>query len=99
MLPARSPALTWKVCEPSLRPVYCVGELHGCQPDPSRLHPKALGSLLVNAKCAEAPPRTDAARGDVIVTSGRVVSTVQRYVEGAPMLPARSIALTWKVWE
>src|SRR5919206_85670 len=38
VLPAASVARTWKVCEPSARPVYCLGEVQAVKPPASSWH-------------------------------------------------------------
>ena len=75
VLPAASVARTWKVCEPTARPEYALGDVQAANAAASSLHSnvegvsdeekenEALVSVVVAGGCA------------VIVVSGAVVST------------------------
>ena len=97
--PSGPVALTWKVCEPSMRPVYDLGEVQLAKAAPSRLHSK-VEPEMVEAKESEAELEFVALPGcDVIVVSGSVVSIVQAAEDGLEsVLPAASLASTLNVW-
>src|SRR5688500_13171009 len=83
--------------------MYVAGEVQAANADPSSEHSKvepASSAEKVNVALALL---VVAAGPDTIVVSGAVVSagasTVQLYPAGvASVLPAASVALTWKVW-
>jgi hypothetical protein len=62
---------------------YVFGDPHSVKPDPSRLHAKdEFGSLLVNAKVAEAL-LLSAGGPDAIVVCGATVSIFHVYAVGS----------------
>src|SRR5207244_8717992 len=94
---AASLARTWKVCVlASARPLSAVGLVQAAKAAASSLHSKlALLSgelkLMLGAAVLSAGPLP-------MIVSGAVRSTVQLTVAGvASMLPAASLARTWKV--
>src|SRR5918999_1414523 len=99
VLPAASVALTSKVCEPALRPMYDLGEVHDVNAPASSLHSNVEpASLEVKLKLGSAS--LSGSEGEaVIVVCGSVRSIVQVKEAGeASTLPAASVALTSKVW-
>ena len=98
VLPAASRARTWKVWLPSARPVYAAGLVQPVKAVPSMEHWKdAPASELKSNVALES---VDGLSGiEAMVVSGGVVSTVQEYVAGlGSVLPAVSLARTWKLW-
>src|SRR5207244_3451091 len=96
---AVSLARTWKVCEePSTRPLSAVGLVQAAKAAASSLHSKLAPlsgelKLMLGAAVLSAGPL-------LMIVSGAVRSTVQVTVAGlASMLPAASLARTWKVCE
>jgi hypothetical protein len=101
-VPLESTAYTWKLCGPTARAVYWIGELQVVNAAPSREHLKlefdAEEVKLMLASVAV----LDAAGPAVIVVSGggTDASTVQAAEAGVGSgLPAASIASTRKVCE
>src|SRR5205807_6819393 len=97
--PSESMARTWKVCEPSARPLYDAGDEQAVNGAASREHSKVAGDLdaeneklaLVEFVIADCEVSS--------VVSGGVVSTVQVYEAGVASVPTGSVARTWKVCE
>src|SRR5918999_105786 len=77
VFPAASVALTSKVCEPALRPVYDFGEVQAAKAPPSSWHSKLEpASLEVNEKLGSAS--LEGSLGEaVIVVLGSARSIVQ----------------------
>ena len=97
-LPARSVALTWKVCESSVRPEAVNGEPHSSKPSPSSWQLK-LASGSFEAKLNEGLRSDEVeplAGPEEIVTVGAWVSTVNGRETTALTFPGASIALTKK---
>jgi hypothetical protein len=100
VLPARSLAFTWNTCEPSARPLYASGLLQVANAAPSNEHANVAGaSVLAKEKVAPVEPLGLAGEA-VIDVSGATESTVHVKLAGvASVLPAASLAFTWKVCE
>jgi 2C-methyl-D-erythritol 2,4-cyclodiphosphate synthase len=96
-LPAASTALTWKVCEPSARPVYAFGLEQLANAPPSSAHVNVAPSSELKLKDALALLLGFVGAAE-IVAAGATVSIVHVKLAGALALPAASVALTWKVW-
>src|SRR5215218_4235803 len=91
MLPAGSMARTWKVWEPSARPLRALGEVQAAKASLSSLHWKVVfGSLDEKEKLAEAllsvPP---AAGPESMKVSGAVRSAVTTKLN-VPLVSAKS---------
>jgi hypothetical protein len=88
-------AWTWKVCEPSARPVYVCGLVQAANGPPSSLHSKAAtpdhASVPLKLKLA-LELLLEFAGWLVIVVSGGVVSTIQVKLASGPTLPSVSLA-------
>jgi hypothetical protein len=98
VFPAASVAFTANVCEPSASPVYVFGDAQAANAAPSSAHWKfaPASELKVNV----ASTSLVGSPGEVrIVAVGAPVSTVHVYGAAAPVLPAASLAFTWKVCE
>ena len=80
VVPAASVALTTKVCVPSGRPLYSVGELQGANGAASSLH--CAGSLVVNVKPADRL-LVGLAGSPVIATVGAALSIVHVLLDRA----------------
>ncbi len=94
--PARSAALTWKVCEASARPETVDGESQSSKPPPSswqlNLAPDSFEAKLNDGlRSGEVEP---AAGREEIVTFGAWVSTVKDRETTWLSFPGASIALT-----
>jgi hypothetical protein len=96
-LPAASVALTWKVCEPSARPVYAFGLEQLANAPPSIAHWKVAPASELKLKVALALLLGFVGAAEIVVV-GATVSIVHVKLAGALALPAASVALTWKVW-
>ena len=82
------------MCEPGATALYVFGETHASNAALSNLQVKLLPpSLEVNVKLGELSLLGSVGL-TVISVPGAVVSIVQVYVAGAPMLPAASVART-----
>ncbi len=98
-MPALSTARTLKVWLPWPRPWSECGDWHAWKEPPSSLHSK-VEPLSEAAKANVAEVDLTVPEGpEVIVVLGRTVSTVHARSAGVgSLLPARSTALTLKVW-
>jgi hypothetical protein len=102
--PAWSLARTEKVCDPSPRPLYVLGEVHASYEPVSSLHSKVrLAGIVPSSlpvKVNDAVVLVVVGCGwPVIEVSGAVMSaTVKVWLAGWPMLFASSTARTWNVW-
>ena len=95
VLPSVSIARTWKVCEPSVRFVYALGEVSGFQPIPSRLTSNVAEPSVSEKANETSGPLVEAAPGpeSIVGTAGGVVSTVkEREAEKPERTPWLSIA-------
>jgi hypothetical protein len=91
--------LTWNVWLPTARPLYAFGLAQLAKAAPSSAHWKVEPvSVAVKEKLALVDV-VGLAGFAVIVVSGAAVSIVQVLDAAAPVLPAASVALTWKVCE
>ena len=104
VLPAGSVARTWKVWVPWVSPVYWRGEVHAVKAAPSRAHSNVdPASSAAKVKRGRGAGGRVGRAGSSIVVCGGVVSAawiVQVWVAGVgSVLPAGSVARTWKVWE
>ena len=97
-MPSASVALTEKVWEPSASLVNDWGEVHAAHAASSSLHSKLAPASELKEKSAEVEV-VSAAGWEVMVVFGAVVSTLQLRVAAVPVLPAASVARTWKVWD
>jgi hypothetical protein len=97
-LSAGSMARTANVCEPTPRPVYVRGLVHGANTVVSSRHSNVdPGSLALKPNVADVAV-VELAGPDVIVVFGGVRSATVHAHSVEPALPAASVARTDKVW-